>query len=500
MERKTKASIVAVLVAAAGIAFARAPDAAVQLTKAVPAMASLAGWSNAWTTPTAQSAAAPMATAAVAAAVDPCTESPNSAGQTIRVGNPGTGPRFNRNGTAWNMRSIQIRGFVSSIPTAQFLQNTQGIGQATIDAQNIYGTAELQAAWQKFGANTLRFQVSQHDLDAQDDRSGGMPAYDPAYKTAVLNAIQLARSKCFVVIVSMQAQLRSGVISRKTIAYRSTRRAWDNLLTGAGAFITSDPGIMLEVYNEPGGPNQVVTAADWNLWAHASQVTPAYEGAATPENQIYGMQPMINFLRGAPYNSQNVIIVDGLKIADTFAQVDSLVNPLDDPFPLQNDQIAYAVHPYIRGRLNDTSTQWNNRFGFLRTAGSNGRPPVMVIGTEWSAGEGDPDLGIGSSTSPTPNPPGWQVAVDLLNYVRSNSIPMGAGAMDIPGVMSQDPRPTNQVWTPTNYDNWDRNNCDVSRNNAGLLISTLFKNNYGVAVVKADGTTNNQPGSPIWCP
>ncbi len=498
MQKRMRISLVAALAAVAGIAFASGSiDTPVQLTKAIPAMPSLASWSSSWDSPSASASQNQLAAAALADPVNPCTESPN--GQNIRVGNPPGGPpRFNRNGQPWNMRSMQIRGFVSSIPTAQFLEDTQDIGGNTIAAQNIYGEAELQAAWQTFGANTLRFQVSQHDLDANSPRNsefGQMPAYDPAYKTKVINAIQLARSKCFVVIISMQAQKRSGVIERKTISSLSTKRAWNNLLSGAGAFIVEDRGIMLEIYNEPGGPDQVVTPVLWSKWAHASQNNPAYEGPSSdPNNQVFGMQPMIDHLRG-PRASKNVLIVDGLKIADTFEQVDTLATPLSDTsLGFDTQQLVYAVHPYIRERLNDTATQWDARFGFLRNGAANGRPPVMAIATEWGAGQFEEGLGLGGP----PNPPGWDVAVRLLNYMRTKGIPMGAGAMDIPGVMSQNPMPSNLVWTPTNYDNWTQNDCGESRNNAGLLIAKLFRDNYSVALVKADGTTPGET-TPVWC-
>jgi hypothetical protein len=81
---------------------------------------------------------------------------------------------FYRNGELWMPRGVMIRAFVSSIPTAQYLldKKDEGSTQGTIDAQRIYGSDELTAAWQTFGAKMLRFQVSQQDLDPEDDRSG----------------------------------------------------------------------------------------------------------------------------------------------------------------------------------------------------------------------------------------------------------------------------------------------------------------------------------------
>ena len=131
------------------------------------AAAILAAWAIQWMT-----ACAPATTTSVEAdgsvASASCTS--NSL-QNVRVGKDASGePIFRLNGAPWMPRGVQIRGFVSSIPTAQFLGD-----QETIDAQQVYGTPELDAVTHTFQANMLRFQVSQHDLDAADDRSDGSP-------------------------------------------------------------------------------------------------------------------------------------------------------------------------------------------------------------------------------------------------------------------------------------------------------------------------------------
>lgn len=105
---------------------------------------------------------------------------------------------FTLNGSMWIPRGVQIRGFIA--PTSY--EQTQK-DQDDYNAQINYGTNELNAA-KSFGADELRFQVSQYYLDRQS------PKYDSKYVTTVQNAITAARSTGFVVIISMQDQPRSG--------------------------------------------------------------------------------------------------------------------------------------------------------------------------------------------------------------------------------------------------------------------------------------------------
>ncbi len=332
------------------------------------------------------------------------------------------------NGQTWLPRSVVIRGFVA---TSSYLQiNAPGTYKGTVN----FGPAELAAA-SAFGADTLRFQVSQPSLDPQS------PLYDAAYAASVPTAIQQARSAGFIVMISMQDETNSGETGFNPFASAETVRDWDLLNAVFGA----DRGVLYELYNEP---RPAKSDANWALWANGGTNAP---GASDPV--AVGMQPLLAHLRAA--GSQNVMVLDGLGIGRTLDGVPTISDPLS--------RVVYAVHPYQRG--SDDESNWDVDFGV-----PSSKLPVWA--DEWSAGFGS-DIGLGNLTSD-------QVAVDLLNYLRAHSIPLGGGAFDVPGVMTQ----TVPGWTPTNYDGSTPAN---PMGNSGQLVHTLFTTNYGRPLTAADG-------------
>ena len=340
-----------------------------------------------------------------------------------------SGLHLTLNGQTWLPRSVVIRGFVA---TAAYLQaNLPGTYTGLVN----YGAAELAAA-SSFGADTLRFQVSQPSLDPQS------PLYDAAYSASVTAAIKQARAAGFVVMISMQDETNSGETGFNPFATAETVRDWDALTATFGA----DRGVLFELYNEP---RPAKSDANWALWANGGTNTAA--NASDPV--AVGMQPLVARLRGE--GSQNVMIVDGLGIGRTLDGAPTIADPLG--------RVVYAVHPYQRGSADESS--WDTDFGIPSTK-------LPVWADEWSAGFGS-DIGLGSLTS-------YQVAVDLLNYLRTHQIPLGGGAFDVPGVMAQ----TVPGWSPTNYDG---STPTSPVGNSGQLVHTLFITNYGRALTSADG-------------
>ena len=180
---------------------------------------------------------------------------------------------------------------------------------------------------------------------------------------------------------------------------------------------------------------------------------------------------MTNYLRGL--GATNTIVLDGLEIAHRLDGVENLANLPNDPL----NKLVYAVHPYPAG---SAAEPWQTYFG-------NWHNTHPVIADEWSAGAGGGTTGTGLQQLPT-----FQVAVDLLNYLRTQHIPLSAGAFDVPGVMTQEL----VNFTPTNYNNYTQAISDPNTlDNAGLLVRKLLQNNYTVAVTCNNGVTSgSDPG------
>lgn len=341
-----------------------------------------------------------------------------------------SGTHLTLNGTNWLPRGVTLQALVR--PSAALMADGTA---AQIAAINNYGVAELNAI-KTFGADTIRFQISQPSLDPNS------PLYDAGYLSEVINAVNLARQNDLVVMLMMQDEAISGETDPHPLATAETQGDWDLL----NATFGSDRGVLYELYNEP--ELQADTPANWTLWANGDP-----NNTSTVAPGAVGMQTMINHLRSE--GSQNVFVLDGLDFAHTLGGVPTITDPLN--------RVVYAVHPYPDGSADESA--WDPEFGIPSQT-------LPVWADEWSAATGQ-KIGLGTL-------PNYQVAVDFLNYIRLHSIPICAGAFDIPNFMVQDV----PGWTYTNYNNFSDAN---QKDDAGQLVHKLFSTDYGQALTDADG-------------
>ena len=124
-------------------------------------------------------------------------------------------------------------------PLAQSAAQLQaGDGTAAqLTAQENYGTTEL-AAIQTFGADTIRFQVSQPALDTTN--ASGL--YDPDNLAEVISAVKLARQNGFVVMIMMQDESITGETNHAPLPTTVTEADWDLLDAQFG----TDTGVVTE--------------------------------------------------------------------------------------------------------------------------------------------------------------------------------------------------------------------------------------------------------------
>lgn len=300
------------------------------------------------------------------------------------------GPRIIRNGQWFVPNGVQIVGLVAPVGA---LRNAPRL----MAAREHLSEQELRNAF-NWNANTIRFQLSQPGLDPQD------PLYSTQYVSEVQRAVQIARNLGFIVIASIQDQNPSGERVRHKMPIAATERS---LLTLAQLF-NSDRGVMYELFNEPA---LYATPDNWRLWR---------DGGNDPEGgePIVGMQTLINAVRNT--GSQNVLIIDGLQWAQTFADVPPITDPAQ--------KIVYGVHPYF-GHLDYFPNVWELQWGYLTAQ------RCAVAATEWCAMTG-------------PQKPEWRrglmgdqmaaVPERLLNFLQAHGIGIIGWAFDLPGTIVSD--------------------------------------------------------------
>lgn len=219
------------------------------------------------------------------------------------------------------------------------------------------------AAAAGWGANAVRFQLSQPALDPLD------ALHSDAYLDRVRSAVGLARSSGFQVTICMQDQGLSGG-TRHPQPTAATIRAWQ----AVAPLFNDDLAVVYEMFNEP---QNAPDTAGWQVWR---------DGDPTVADPPVGHQPLLEEIRAT--GSRNVVLADGAH--KSLNGVPELADPIG--------QVGYAVHPYL-GDNNRYPADWDANFGNL-----SGRLPVVA--TEWNA----------TSTSPMCKPEWPTTAPQLLSY------------------------------------------------------------------------------------
>jgi hypothetical protein len=275
-----------------------------------------------------------------------------------------SGTNVDRDGVPWVMHGAQIIAFVAP-PAAQTSYFTAAYAH--------YSTAELQEL-QAWGANAVRFQVSQPGLDPQN------ALFNASFLTQIQGAVTYARSIGLNVIVCVQDEAQSGETSPASVPNAATVRVWQEL----APLFNADTGIMYEIMNEP---NLTPGTANWATWQTA-------------------MTSVITAIRAT--GSQNAVIADGLSYAEILTGAPAPTDPLN--------QVIYGEHPYFAGTSTELASTWAANWGnFAATE------PVMI--TEWST----TTTSYCDSNTPA-------AALGLLQYAASLKIGINGYAYDNPGL------------------------------------------------------------------
>jgi Cellulase (glycosyl hydrolase family 5) len=313
------------------------------------------------------------------------------------------GDRLLRDGEPWVPRGFNMIGLL----TPAWCDRAVGIA-----AREHFGPEELAAA-REWGADVLRFQVSQRGLAdpavAEHDRA--------AYRAAVLDGVAQARAAGFAVVVSMQDQF-FGCGDVHPLPSTATMDAWSVLVPS----LRQDPGVLLELFNEPRNEDD---AAGWRQWRAGGSSPDANLGDAA-----VGHQALVDHVR--ELGSTNVLVADTARLGERSAGLPLLDDPLD--------RLAYGVHPYyyVLGRK-----WWDEHYGDLAAV-------APVVATEWNhlADECGTDA--------------ERLAPDLLDYLTTHDIGVFGHAFDIPGTTVAD-----WSWTPTD--------CGTPSGGSGALLRDHFR-------------------------
>jgi endoglucanase len=277
-----------------------------------------------------------------------------------------SGTRLMKDGAAWTPKALQLNAFVAapSVAAGVFLA-----------AYQHYSAAELLAL-QGWGADTVRFQIGQPEMDPQSS------VYSTAFVTQVQGAVAQARADGLNVILSLQDQAQTGETAPASLPNASTTRAWGTLVTMAN----NDQGILFELFNEPTLP---ANSTNWSAWQAAHQA-------------------LINSIRGL--GAKEVILVEGLAAGATVQGAPALSDPLNS--------VGYAVHPFFFSTYR-TPADFDANFG-------NFVANNVVMVTEWSTLEGGGYPEYCGTTTPTD-------AQTFLKYLQGKSIGVTGFAFDDPG-------------------------------------------------------------------
>jgi cellulase (glycosyl hydrolase family 5) len=350
------------------------------------------------------------------------------------VGPPGIsvlGSQLLKNGVPWIPRGVQIVGLVAP---------NDALGGKYIAAHQNFSAHELSQAAAD-GADTVRFQVSNFGLDPNST------IYSPAYVREVQNGVELARSLGLSVIVSVQAEGPAGLNSRCPLPDTGTERVWTEL----ALMFRADPGVMFELYNEPG---LNATARNWQIWLNGGTLT---QNNGQP-CQAVGAQSLVDVIRSE--GADNVVILPGLSGELTLSGMPTVVDPSNPA----NPQLAYGIHyPTLTGGI----SRWNRAFGTLAAV-----HPVII--TEWDQNSTHDCI----ANAPT-------ASTLLLGYLMSKQIGLVGFAFDLPGTIISD----YMSYQPTTFDSFA---CGVPNGGPGAL---LFGEYAGLA--QAIGPTQ-VIGSPAW--
>lgn len=278
------------------------------------------------------------------------------------------------NGVPFKVNGLEYTAFVGPVEWLQTGNTNSNNGAFTsyLNARKDFMADPVKALdrARMLGANTVEFKVGQAGLaphNAPEPIAPERIAYSPDYEKEVVDAVRLARSEGFVVLVSMQdTEVSGGPASPHPGLGNMGTSVTKDAAVSLGQLFADDPGIMIELVVEPWG-----STCGW----------PCYiQGGKDDAGNLYvGINDILFNMRLAHVG--NLVVVEPL-VQDFSAYYNSKNG--NYPFgkitdaPWVKDRLIYGLHPYLEfDRIGVKQQSWDAAFGdFSKTH------PVLI--TEWN--------------------------------------------------------------------------------------------------------------------
>lgn len=314
-------------------------------------------------------------------------------------------------------------------------------------------------------ANTVRIQVSQHDVtqnSTPDNGSCSTKAGRDFLAKAVDAEVRAAEAVKLAVVINDQTE-SDPLSGREQDPTHATFVFW-NCVTqhkeswGSHRTYAHDPNVIFDIFNEPHADACKHTAThsgyDMKLWRNGG-VGPC--GSNQPAYQ--GMDAVAFHIRKLNH-ATNLLWVEGPGYAGTLAGMDQSCQPSPPGCLITADlgPIVYSIHhPFVPTAAAANSTTWWDEFGYLVAHTSpSGQAPVVV--GEWT----NIDAGRPPDLHKAYSPYCWPSAPDsvrkFLAYLQKIKVGMNAYQLAAGYMLKADKK-----WTDTtNYTDhsWSNSFCD----------------------------------------
>lgn len=303
--------------------------------------------------------------------------------------------------------------------------------------------------------NTVRFQVSQHNVTQNTTPDGG--GCDASFLNQALDPeVRRAEADGLVVVINDQTESDSlavrGLTQRELDPTRATFAFW-HCVTGhheswsGGKTYAQDPQVVFDIFNEPradacskdNGPNGPY---DLNLWRNGGPS----DGICDPVVDYQGMNAIADRIRVRD-KADNLLWVEGPGNGDSLADLTTLDADLAP--------IVYSIHhPYVSARTPANPATWWKEFGYLVDRADPAGVAPVVVG-EWTNY---------TASATSRNPPCWRDAPTsvprFLAYLQMLGV--GMNAYQLTGPPDGHLLKAERAWTDTtNYTDaaWNPDFC-----------------------------------------
>lgn len=409
----------------------------------------------------AASAAASSATAAVPAAAAGCaTPVPYPRGPFRIASDKRT--VLNASGTPFVSYGITVPGLSQS----NFAANEKDYVTSVVDDKDI---PKIRAAAAFWCANTVRLQVSQHDVTQNTTPNNGScdSAAGQAFLTMALDPeVHAAESRKMAVVVNDQTE-SDPLAQDERDPTKATFTFW-NCVTqhkeswGSHRTYAQDPDVIFDIFNEPRADNLCSAHGpyDLKLWRNGGSVpAPCTDG----QPAYQGMDAVAYHIRNDDH-ARNLLWVEGPGVASTLAGMDRGCAPASTCLLSASlGPVVYEVHhPYVATASQANSATWWSEFGYLvdKTAATGQAPVVIGEWTDFDAAN-PPNLKKKYMAPCWPDAP---VSVQkFLSYLQRIGVGLNAYQLDFGSLLTVHPSwTTPSSWTDTtNYtdDAWKDSYC-----------------------------------------